>query len=206
MTKYEIENAIKKFINSERVTKVIKTINKTNCSGWEAWLQIEFAYFLSNEANSENEFEWWREYKIHTVQDEKSNESKFIIPDFWISNTDHGSEENSYFLIEFKRSNNGDVLKYMKLDIDKWIKHIKADDVPELECPGYKTVYHNSGVFFVGIDLNKNADPLSYDHIHLEKLAHNEELKENGQCFTGFYYNYFLDPKDIKTMDYSPKN
>lgn len=188
MTRNEVIDALNEFVRTQPVQRLLHfvngLVNKPN--DWESTLQIEFAMFLSEQAYSRNTFKWWREYRIVTGE---TNSEEYIIPDFWILNTEANAEPGSYFIIEFKRSNDGSVVRKMKEeDLIKWQSHIKARH-SELECRGY-TINHNSGVFLMGIDLIAN---------HLPNVQTNMApavLLDTGSepMPLGHHYLYFLAP------------
>lgn len=157
MNQDQVFKCIKDFLEIDRVKEAIATITKCKITGWEGWLQVEFAYYLETVVygKQERKFDWYREYKINThsaPNDEESEEqNKYIIPDFWIS-SDQG--DDSYYLIEFKRSNSGSLRRDMEEDITKWKAHIEQC-TDELKCGSDpENTYTNCGVFFVGVDTN----------------------------------------------------
>lgn len=148
MNERELAEYFKKFFECGRVKEVLATIKECGISGWEVWLQVEFAHYLQKKVYKEEEvkFDWHREYKI------TNGAGSSIIPDFWVSSD---SNDKSYFLIELKRSNSGKLKEKMKRDIKKWQGYIEQHgDI--LECAGDPETYSLSGIFFVGVDTNPN--------------------------------------------------
>ncbi|MGR5258646.1 hypothetical protein ACPV5Q_01630 [Vibrio astriarenae] len=164
MDKEKVFQCIHGFFQEEHVQKTIATIGKCQISGWEGWLQVEFAHYLETKVYGEKkqQFNWYREYKIITkssIYDKSDEQNKYIIPDFWISS---GPDSNAYYLIEFKRSNTGAIVREMKVDIEKWLTHIDYYN-DTLECVSEpENNYKNLGVFFVGIDTKSTdeVDPI----------------------------------------------
>lgn len=163
MNKEQIFKLLHEFIQQPRIQSTLSTIKECDISGWEGWLQVEFAHYVQNEVYNKKKFQfsWYREYKVITKSDrydESDKNNKYIIPDFWISSDTNKLQttEKDFYLIEFKRSNKGDIHKLMKEDIRKWRSFIDlAKNKRNLVCRN-KTydVYFNCGVFFVGIDTN----------------------------------------------------
>ena len=53
------------FFREKHVGKMLKTFSEAHMTGWEKWLQIEFAAFLSVH---ENVTYWWRESRYQIDQ------------------------------------------------------------------------------------------------------------------------------------------
>jgi hypothetical protein len=196
MNQDQVSKCIKDFLETDRVKEAIATITKCKITGWEGWLQVEFAHYLETVVYGEQErkFDWYREYQINThssPNDEESEEkNKYIIPDFWIS-SDQG--DDSYYLIEFKRSNSGSLPSDMEKDITKWKAHIGCYK-GALECasePG--KAYKNCGVFFVGVETNPSdlRPSIKKNKVALELF---EVPLEEGQL----YYRIGFLPIEIK--------
>lgn len=179
MNKEQVIQCINKFFQEKHVKNTIATIGKCEISGWEGWLQVEFAHYLETKVYGEEKknFDWYREYKIITKSpdyDKNDEQNKYIIPDFWIS-SDQGSD--TYFLIEFKRSNTGTIINDMKKDIKKWKAHIKHGK-DALECASELGKYYkNLGVFFVGVEAKQTdtSNPIEVEGIELN--LYGESLK-----------------------------
>jgi len=185
MNQDQVSKCIKDFLETDRVKEAIATITKCKITGWEGWLQVEFAYYLETVVYGKHKqkFDWYREYKINThssPNDEESEEkSKYIIPDFWIS-SDQG--DDSYYLIEFKRSNSRSLPGDMGEDITKWKAHIEQC-TDELKCGSDpENTYTNCGVFFVGIDTNP-SDLLSSIKVNEVALELVEVPLEEGMLY-----------------------
>ncbi|OEE69820.1 hypothetical protein A1OO_03295 [Enterovibrio norvegicus FF-33] len=108
------------------------TIAKEHISGWENWLQIEFAYFLSRRISDENG-QWWREYKIRW--DNMPPDMDSVKPDFWL----WAGTDKHYHLIEFKQSSSTSktALRGLNDDIEKLSSLSLArefDVVGDTEC------------------------------------------------------------------------
>lgn len=183
MTKQELINAIHDFLKSERIKKALPVIKECHMTGWENWLQIEFGIYLQgHEIHKINR--WDREFKIDYFSE--TSETKHIIPDFWVSDSDNYEDKNAYFLIEFKRNNSGNLLSEMKKDVSKWVDYT-IHHGSELLCRGYARS-ENSGVFFVGLDMTPNDNEVTCPLIRQLEPHHHEE--SNSRI-------YFLDPNNL---------
>ncbi|RZP80906.1 hypothetical protein D8T51_07080 [Vibrio vulnificus] len=169
MNEKQVFECIHGFFQEEHVQKAISTIGKCKISGWEGWLQVEFANYLETKVYGEEKknFDWYREYKIITKSpnyDANDEQNKYIIPDFWIS-SDQAS--NAYYLIEFKRSNTGAIVSEMKVDIEKWLTHMDSYK-DALECASESGQnYKNLGVFFVGVDTKPTDEVATIEGVSL---------------------------------------
>lgn len=148
MNKEQIIQCIHGFFNQERVRSTIATIKECNITGWEKWLQVEFAHYLQANIykNAQHEFRWYREYKVITSSCENDNnksEKQHILPDFWVSSDE---DEHSYYLVELKCTNTGDLETKMAEDINKWNMHIK-NNRHVLTCVSDSVQYRNAGIF-----------------------------------------------------------
>ncbi|MFA0438897.1 hypothetical protein BCU70_12090 [Vibrio sp. 10N.286.49.C2] len=161
MNKEQIIQCIHAFFEQDCLRKKIATIKECQISGWEGWLQVEFAHYLQGTVYKDKKtpFSWYREYKIITGQEGDNDKVDYIIPDFWISSDTN--PEQDFYLIEFKRSNNGDIKKLMEDDISKWTNHISLSSNPsDIKCQNGKKeeyIYKNKGVIFVGVDTKLDA-------------------------------------------------
>lgn len=154
MNKEQVIQHLHDFINQERVRSTIATIKECYITGWEKWLQVEFAHYLQAHIykNNQHEFRWYREYKVISSTCEKDNnrsQKEHILPDYWIS-SDEG--EHSYYLVELKCSNTGDLESKMAGDVNKWKMHTKEHG-HVLTCVSDPVQYRNAGIFFVGVDI-----------------------------------------------------
>ncbi|WJG27809.1 hypothetical protein QSU96_19795 [Vibrio furnissii] len=100
MNEKQVFECIHGFFQEEHVQKAISTIGKCKISGWEGWLQVEFANYLETKVYGEEKknFDWYREYKIITKSpnyDANDEQNKYIIPDFWISSDQVHISEHS---------------------------------------------------------------------------------------------------------------
>ncbi|WP_227107303.1 hypothetical protein [Chromobacterium rhizoryzae] len=92
-----IRELLAEFFNGKQVQNGLKLIKANEIAGWEIWLQIEFARFLSTH-NSEPE--WWREVPLgYDLRREK--ERSFLKPDFLIRKK--GWKIGSYAVLEIKQ-------------------------------------------------------------------------------------------------------
>ncbi len=195
MNKGQVANCIIEFLAQPRIKSVITTIMDCNISGWEGWLQVEFAHYLQTEVYKNDEScEWYREYKVKSKSNVDDKEG-FIIPDFWIKSTECNSEHESYYLIEFKRDNSGKMLDGIKKDIEKWTTHIEHSG-DELKCPDHADSI-NTGVFFIGID---KSGIVFDDTIDKAKMI---EQIPSIQTFSTLIY--FLNPEDVPSKKLSDK-
>lgn len=169
MNKDKVIRCIQDFFEEEHIKEVIATIKECQVSGWEGWIQVEFAHYLQKKVYKDQKanFSWYREYKVHSSGD------NHIIPDFWISSDE---DEISYFLIEFKRSNSGKLEDEMKVDVEKWRNHI-AINQGKLYCPTDNKTYNNLGVFFVGVDTNPANKELHVEGVTLENYGKQSQYR-----------------------------
>lgn len=54
-----ILDVVAKFFKEKEIKKKFQIIQDSNITGWEIWLQIEFAYFLNG---FDDQPEWYREF------------------------------------------------------------------------------------------------------------------------------------------------
>ncbi|EGR2798107.1 hypothetical protein [Vibrio cidicii] len=172
MNKEQIIQCIHGFFNQERVRSTIATIKECNITGWEKWLQVEFAHYLQANIykNAQHEFRWYREYKVITSSCENDNnksEKQHIPPDFWLSSDE---DEHSYYLVELKCTNTGDLETKMAEDINKWNMHIK-NNRHVLTCVSDSVQYRNAGIFFVGVDIRYKDLTIDVSDCHLDSYG-----------------------------------
>lgn len=171
MNKEQVTQCLHNFFNQERVRSTIATIKECDITGWEKWLQVEFAHYLQTKIykNDEHEFRWYREYKVISSHCDKGDSQKeYILPDYWIS-SDKG--ENSYYLIELKCSNTGSLEAKMAEDVNKWNTYIEKHG-RILACSSDSMEYRNSGVFFVGVDTKHKETEIEARDCVLEHCGH----------------------------------
>ena len=69
-----------KFFKEKEIKKKFQIIQSSNITGWEIWLQIEFAYFLNG---FDGQPEWYREFSYE--YDRRKEKIKLKLkPDFLI--------------------------------------------------------------------------------------------------------------------------
>ena len=112
-----------KFFKEKEIKKKFQIIQSSNITGWEIWLQIEFAYFLNG---FDDQPEWYREFSYE--YDRRKEKIKLKLkPDFLIRKK--GWKLNEYMALEFKQDVKPvSCLKKMLLDLDKYSKVRKSND------------------------------------------------------------------------------
>ncbi len=110
-------NLVSTFFSRKRIQKQLDILNEYEISGWEIWLQIEFAYFLSEQNPT---IEWWREQLLeYDYRMEK--EKCFLKPDFLIRKS--GWKKETYIALELKQhSIAGSCINNMMSDVKKIYK------------------------------------------------------------------------------------
>ncbi|SET62235.1 hypothetical protein [Thorsellia anophelis] len=92
-----INEVIADFFNMKNIKKRLNTFDEQGITGWEVWLQIEFAAFITAESKA---FEWNRELRYGC--DKRKTSGDYIKPDFilkkpyWTSGT--------HVALEFKQN------------------------------------------------------------------------------------------------------
>ncbi len=85
------------FFAQTKIQKSLQIIKNHSISGWETWVQIEFATFLS----SVNDIECFREFPL--LPDRRKDKQRTMIrPDFILKRKGFSKEE--YILLEFKQN------------------------------------------------------------------------------------------------------
>ena len=112
-----------KFFKEKEIKKKFQIIQSSNITGWEIWLQIEFAYFLNG---FDDQPEWYREFSYE--YDRRKEKIKLKLkPDFLIRKK--GWKLDEYMALEFKQDVKPvSCLKKMLLDLDKYSKVRKSND------------------------------------------------------------------------------
>ena len=87
------------FFGQRKIKKSLTLISEKGVSGWEVWLQIEFATFLA--ANYDNEIEWHREFKAR-VDGRTLWGRKMLAADFVLRRK--GYKKDEYIVLEFKQN------------------------------------------------------------------------------------------------------
>lgn len=85
------------FFSLRHTQKSLSLIHNHGITGWEIWLQVEFAHFLSMHESSP---EWWREETLDYDR-RMEKEKSFLRPDFLIRKK--GWKRESYFALELKQ-------------------------------------------------------------------------------------------------------
>ncbi len=92
-----LKGLIADFFAKTNLQRGLQIINEQGITGWEVWLQVEFAYFLSQH---EAEAEWWRE-TIIAFDGRKESEKMYFKPDFLLRKK--GWRKESYAALEMKQ-------------------------------------------------------------------------------------------------------
>ncbi|MEJ5034777.1 hypothetical protein WH243_16295 [Acinetobacter sp. MYb177] len=118
-----ILDVVAKFFKEKEIKKKFQIIQDSNITGWEIWLQIEFAYFLNG---FDDQPEWYREFSYE--YDRRKEKIKLKLkPDFLIRKK--GWKLDEYMALEFKQDVKPvSCLKKMLLDLDKYTKVRKSNN------------------------------------------------------------------------------
>ncbi|MDR0235867.1 hypothetical protein [Acinetobacter sp.] len=118
-----ILDILENFFKDKEIKKKFQIIQSSNITGWEIWLQIEFAYFLNGLESSP---EWYRESSYE--YDRRKEKIKLKLkPDFLIRKK--GWRLDEYMALEFKQDMKPvSCLKKMLVDLDKFSKVKKSND------------------------------------------------------------------------------
>jgi hypothetical protein len=92
-----LKGLIADFFKKTSLQQGLQIAHEQNITGWEVWLQIEFACFL---AHHESEVEWWRE-TILAYDGRKEAGKIFLKPDFLLRKK--GWRKDSYAALEMKQ-------------------------------------------------------------------------------------------------------
>jgi len=177
MNKKWFEEKLAEFLSDkdDRISPVLNTISDCKITGWEKWLQIEFAHFINNKyQKEEGSLRWSREYKY------KSDGAKeIVIPDFAVS----FDNDKSLFLVETKISNKTSTIQ---LEIGKDIEKYK--NINSLLWDGNE--YEINGIYFIGITTSTNNNSEFEESLSTAKL----EISGNVGKTISQYCIYYLNP------------
>lgn len=109
------------FFKRKDIRDKLNIIDQHNISGWEVWMQIEFANLLTS-----TEHEWWREYTLNCDL-RKNPERRSVRPDFLLRKK--GWTQESYIALEMKQNiDSTSCVKNMVSDLVKTAK-IKNSEI-----------------------------------------------------------------------------
>ena len=118
------KSLLENFFSQRKIQKSLDIIFENDITGWEIWLQIEFATFLTIEYG--DEIEWYREYEILT-DGRKEKLRKKVSADFIFRRKNF--KKNSYIVLEFKQNPSPrSCFSCMLKDVDK-IEKVKVSDI-----------------------------------------------------------------------------
>lgn len=165
-----IAELITDFFNDEHIIGRFVFLEDWEVSGWETWLQIEFAYFLSEHSNT---LVWDRETTL--LMDGRKEKLKWQCrPDFIIRKK--GWKQESYVILEIKQAiKPQDCMNLLWGDLNK-ISKVKSSEIDaRLKC---------------GLAI------FQADHVQLEKTITHNELQRDTTASdvigdTGFSYLLF---------------
>lgn len=110
---------IDNFFSLRDIKHKLNIINEEEITGWEVWLQIEFANLLS-----QTEHEWWRECTVAADQ-RKRPDRPFQRTDFLLRKK--GWTADSYIGVEFKQNSSpASCVRNMAKDLEKLSKIRKS--------------------------------------------------------------------------------
>lgn len=148
------------FFKKRSITKALAVIDECEITGWETWLQIEFAKFFSEH---ELVFEWSREERYQLDQRSSNGKTACAI-DFSIRQ----KYKQSWLALELKQKNTvGSCIKSMLRDVVK-VNKIKQshNDIRTLWCLGVHkhadkaTVMGQIAKYEVELDLELNRSQI----------------------------------------------
>jgi len=117
-----LHTLVSAFFSKRHIQKGLNIIRTSEISGWEGWLQVEFAYFLSEHDSGP---EWWREWPVE-YDYRKEKDRWFLRPDFIIRKK--GWKTESYVALELKQHPEaGSCLNNMMADVAKVSKARKSE-------------------------------------------------------------------------------
>ncbi|WP_430317761.1 hypothetical protein [Pseudomonas nitroreducens] len=117
-----IRDLLDEFFKKRSIKAAFKIINQQEITGWEIWLQIEFARFLAEHAS---EPEWWRETPLK-FDYRREKTGYFLKPDFIIRKKHWPLE--SYVALEIKQHQHaGNCVANMISDLEKVAKIRKSE-------------------------------------------------------------------------------
>jgi len=125
-----IEKLTEEFFRRPHVRKILKAIEAAHMTGWEKWLQIEFAEFLNSHPDIKA---WWRESQ-YLLDKRLVASRKNCAVDFLI----HQRYKQSHIALELKQANSPNTcLKNMLIDKKK-IASIRSKkfDIRSVWCLG----------------------------------------------------------------------
>lgn len=117
-----IQELLADFFSEKQIQNGLRLIKENGISGWEIWLQVEFARFLSAHYS---EPEWWREEALE--YDRRQEKGKlFLKPDFLIRKK--GWRTDSFVALEIKQHPDaGSCINNMMRDMVKVSKMRKSE-------------------------------------------------------------------------------
>lgn len=116
-----IEEVLTDFFSSKNIRNRLNTFDEQEITGWEVWLQIEFASFITTENKA---FEWNRELRYGC--DKRKTAKDFIKPDFILKKA--GWTSGTHVALEFKQNCNPSVcMANMYSDLKK-LERIKLSE------------------------------------------------------------------------------
>lgn len=115
-----ISDLSREFFRKTHIKSVLSSIDQDNITGWEKWLQIEFAAFLRSHPQVRA---WWRESKYNLDQRLLKSRTRCAV-DFLV----HQTHKHSHMAIELKQAASArNCIKGMLRDLKK-IEGIKKKD------------------------------------------------------------------------------
>jgi hypothetical protein len=157
------------FFSSERLRPVLKSLLRRDVSGWEVWLQIEFAHYLTTMDGDQN---WYREYEITSTDNEKKSR-----PDFWL----WSKHDKKYTLLEFKQANDSKML------LSSMVKDTLKSVSSNMVCSSDNEIYEFSRLFFIGIFKGRETKPLHLVDCIAEKTS--IEIPDTGYSYVVFSHD-----------------
>jgi hypothetical protein len=161
------------FFGQRTIRRTLQVINEQSISGWEKWLQVEFAAFIHDH---ENVKAWSREMPYPTDQRIEKARNRCAV-DFII----HQKYKQSHLALEIKQVKSvSRCARAMVEDIKKMLSIRRSEfDIRSVWCLGVHQAATEAEVLR---ELKYHADELSFDLS--EKLVSTRKIGQTGYSFS----------------------
>lgn len=162
-----IKELLNGFFDNEEIKERFGLIEKNGVTGWEIWLQIEFAHFLTKHESKPD----WRREESYQYDKRKEKIKLKLRPDFLIRKK--GWRKDEYMALEFKQNSQPRAcLKNMLTDLEKYRKILQShSDLRSIWTVGvFKTeniedTQDNFSTFFIEQDSDYSVRDLTLSKI-----------------------------------------
>lgn len=169
-----LNGLLAEFFSSQEIKQKLNIIDQYEISGWEVWLQIEFANLLS-----QTEHEWWREWTVDSDLRKKPDRPRQRT-DFLLRKK--GWTLDSYIGVEFKQNKNpASCIRNMFKDLEKLSK-VKLS---EIDMRSYWTVGITQSIDPDTLDqlVDKHISEKIYQTKTRSKHIHVAEIENTPYCY-----------------------